>query len=61
MEPFRKQEGNRYYLQKLNKKTGELDWVEIDLIDSSESLVEELPSERVINKPSNSYYLKEKK
>ena len=61
MEPFRKQEGNRYYLQKLNKETGELDWVEIDLIDSSESLVEELPSERVINKQSNSYYLKEKK
>lgn len=31
MEPFRKQEGNKHFLQKLNQETGELEWIEIDL------------------------------
>ena len=31
MEPFRKKEGNKHFLQKLNQETGELEWIEIDL------------------------------
>lgn len=60
MEPFRKKEGNRYYLQKLNRETGKLDWVEIDLISRLEPMEEPLlPCERVINKTYRDYYFKE--
>ena len=36
MEKYRKKEGNKYYLQELNQKSGELEWKEITLVDSTE-------------------------
>ena len=36
MEPYRKTEGNKYYLKQLNKESGELEWKEITLVDSTE-------------------------
>lgn len=56
MEKYRKQEGNRYYLKELNQKTGELEWVEINLVSSTKPKEELSPSENVINKPSEDYY-----
>lgn len=56
MEKYRKKEGNKYYLKELNKESGELEWIEITLVDSTEPKEELSPSEKIINKPTENYY-----
>ena len=56
MEPYRKTEGNKYYLKQLNKESGELEWKEITLVDSTEPKVKLEPNEKIINKPTENYY-----
>ena len=59
MEPYRKTEGNKYYLKKLNKESGELEWKEITLVDSTEPKVKLEPNEIILNKPTENYYFED--
>ena len=56
MEKYRKKEGNKYYLKQLNKESGELEWKEITLVDSTEPKVKLEPNEIILNKPTENYY-----
>ena len=56
IEEYRKKEGNRYYLQELNQKSGELEWIQINLSSSTEPEYVEGPNEKIINQPTNDYY-----
>jgi len=56
IEEYRKKEGNRYYLQELNQKSGELEWIQINLSSSTEPEYVEGPNEKIINQPPHDYY-----
>ena len=56
MDKYRKTEGNKYYLKQLNKESGELEWKEITLVDSTEPKVKLEPNEKILNKPTEKYY-----
>ena len=56
IEEYRKKEGNRYYLQELNQKSGELEWIQINLSSSTEPEQVEGPNEKIINQPRHDYY-----
>ena len=50
MSEHRKEEGNKYYLKRLNSETKELEWIEINLESSTESEVK-LSKNEVIEEP----------
>jgi len=52
MSEYRKEEDNKYYLKQLNSETGELEWKEITLVDSTEPKVKLEPNEIILNKPT---------
>ena len=56
IEEYRKKEGNRYYLQELNQKSGELELIQINLSSSTEPEYVEGPNEKIINQPRHDYY-----
>tara|TARA_Y100000389_G_C17452440_1_gene515810 strand:- start:2345 stop:2551 length:207 start_codon:yes stop_codon:yes gene_type:complete len=56
MEQYRKKEGNRYYLQELNKKSGELEWKEISLVSSTEPKIDLENNEQILYPPTHTYY-----
>ncbi len=56
MEQYRKKEGNRYYLQELNYESGEVEWKEITLVNSTEPKIELENNEKILNPPSHKYY-----
>ena len=56
MDKYRKTDGNKYYLKKLNSYTGELEWIEINLESSTEPVVELSENELILNKPKYEYY-----
>ena len=53
MEQYRKKEGNRYYLQELNYESGEVEWKEITLVNSTEPKIELENNEKILNPPSH--------
>lgn len=56
MGQYKKTDGNKYYLKKLNSYTGELEWIEINLESSTEPVVELSKNEMILNKPTHEYY-----
>ena len=56
MSEYRKEEDNKYYLKQLNSETGELEWKEITLVDSTEPKVKLESNEIILNKPTEKYY-----
>ena len=56
MGQYKKTDGNKYYLKKLNSNTGELEWIEINLESSTEPEYVEGENEKIINKPQHNYY-----
>ena len=56
MSEHRKEEGNKYYLKRLNSETKELEWIEINLESSTESEVKLSKHEVILNKPQHNYY-----
>ena len=56
MDKYRKTDGNKYYLKKLNSYTGELEWIEINLESSTEPHIELEENEMIINPPQHNYY-----
>jgi hypothetical protein len=56
MDKYRKTENGKFYLQQTNQESGELEWKEITLVDSTEPKVKLEPNERILNKPTQNYY-----
>ena len=56
MEQYRKKEGNKYYLQELSEESGQLEWKEITLVDTTEPQMDLENNERILNPPSHKYY-----
>jgi hypothetical protein len=56
MGQYKKTDGNKYYLKKLNSESGELEWIEINLESSTEPVEELSKNEMIINKPTYEYY-----
>lgn len=56
MEQYRKQENNKYYLKELNSKTGELEWIEINLESSTEPVQELSENEMILYPPRHDYF-----
>ena len=56
MEQYRKQENNKYYLKELNSKTGELEWIEINLESTTEPVQELSENEMILNPPRHDYF-----
>ena len=56
MEQYTKKEDNKYYLKQLNQKSGDFDWIEINLSSSTEPEYVERGNEKIINRPSYEYY-----
>jgi len=56
MDKYRKQENNKYYLKELNSKTGELEWIEINLESTTEPVLELSPNEQILYPPRHDYF-----
>lgn len=56
MDKYRKTDGNKYYLKKLNSITNKVEWIEIKLEHSTESDLQLEEHEVIVNKPQHNYY-----
>lgn len=56
MSEHRKEEGNKYYLKRLNSETKELEWIEINLESSTEPEVKLSKHEMILNPPRHDYF-----
>jgi len=56
MDKYRKEENGKFYLKQLNQETGELEWIEINLVSSTEPVQELSENEQILNRPKYEYY-----